>query len=149
MGMLSFWRNFRHWLSWELWFWKLPVKTVTKIWSKDDFSEWEHVAYVPDCSCFPTPNRLSKIRKMLFQYLGHQNSFIHSFIHSFISWAYSDSTHIVKVCKLYHHQHLFRQSLFTLNNVIYVNKVFFKRLRKGRSFNTCFKGGLHLYFVMR
>ena len=38
--MLSFWRNFNHWLHWKLSFWQLPVQPVMKISSK-----WRHFRF--------------------------------------------------------------------------------------------------------
>ena len=38
--MLSFWRNFRHWLHWKLSFWQLSVQPMTKILPK-----WLHLRF--------------------------------------------------------------------------------------------------------
>ena len=38
--MLSFWRNFNHWLHWKLSFWQLSVQPVMKISSK-----WRHFRF--------------------------------------------------------------------------------------------------------
>ena len=38
--MLSFWRNFHHWLHWKLSIWQLPVQPVVKVSSK-----WQHFRF--------------------------------------------------------------------------------------------------------
>ena len=46
--MLSFWRNFNHWLHWKLSLWQLPVQPVMKIsskWRHFRFSVW-HTIYI-------------------------------------------------------------------------------------------------------
>ena len=58
--MLSFWRNFNHWLHWKLSFWQLPVQPVMKISSK-----WRHsrfsVILIVHCE-----GSKSKSKKILF-----------------------------------------------------------------------------------
>ena len=48
--MLSFWRNFHHWLHWKLSFWQLPVQPMMSIsskWRHIRFSGRDHFVYAP------------------------------------------------------------------------------------------------------
>ena len=53
--MLSFWRNFHHWLHWKLSFWQLSVQPVMKIsskWRHFRFSDRAHAIWYGALCCY-------------------------------------------------------------------------------------------------